>query len=249
MADTKTSRICGLDLLRGCAVIPMVIYHGLFSLIYVFGVNMAWFSSPVLSDICVPLIGGSFVLISGISSRFSRSLFKRGFIVFAFGMVMTLVTTIVLPSLSIKFGILHLMGLSMILTGLLRPMLDKLPRYVGIAIFVVLFILTYNLPNGGWLGIKDLAAVQIQTNNPYLFPFGLLAPGFSSSDYYPLIPWFFLYTTGSYLGTWIKAGKAPAWLYPSRCKAVEWIGRHSLWIYVLHQPVIVGVLWLIFQLI
>ncbi len=234
MATTKTKRVYGLDFLRGCAIIPMVIYHALFSLIYVFGIDLNWFSNPVLSEICVPLIGGSFVLISGISSRFSRSLFKRGFIVFAFGMLMTLVTTIVLPALSIKFGILHLMGLSMILTGLLRPVLDKLPRFAGVILFVLLFVLTYNLPNGGWFGIKGLAAVQIQTNNPYLFPFGLLAPGFSSSDYYPLIPWFFLYTVGSYLGIWVKAGQAPAYLYPARCQTIEWIGRHSLWIYVLH---------------
>ena len=113
----------------------------------------------------------------------------------------------------------------------------------------LLFALTYNLPNGGWLGIKGLLAVQIQTANPYLFPFGLLAPGFYSSDYYPLIPWFFLFVCGYYLGAWVKEGKAPKWLYPSRLPCLEFVGRHTLWVYVLHQPILVAVFWLIFRLI
>ncbi len=249
MSTSKSKRVGGLDLLRGSAIILMVIYHTLFSLVYLYGIDLNWFRSPFLNNICVPIVDGTFVLISGISTRFSRSLLKRGAEIFGWGMVMTIVTTVAVPDLSIKFGILHLMGLCMILTHLLCPLYDKLPRWLGIAIFASLFVVTYNLPNGGWLGIRGLAAVCIQTSNPYLFPFGLLAPGFRSSDYYPLIPWFFLFTVGSYLGTWVKAGQAPSWLYPSRSKALEWIGRHSLWIYVLHQPVIVAVFWLIFQLL
>ncbi len=248
MSHTTAKRVGGLDLLRGGAIILMVIYHALFSLVYLFGVDLSWFSSPFLSNICVPIVGGTFVLISGISTRFSRSLLKRGAEVFFWGMVMTVVTTVALPDLSIKFGILHLMGLSMILTHLLRPFYDKLPRWAGIGLFAALFIVTYNLPNGGWLGIKGLAAVQLRSTNPYLFPFGLLAPGFSSSDYYPLIPWFFLFSVGSILGTWVKSGQAPRWFYPSHFRPLEWIGRHSLWIYILHQPLIVAVFWLIFQL-
>lgn len=247
--EKNSSRVYGLDLLRGAAIILMVIYHGLFSLVYLFGVDLAWFRDPIFNNVGAPLIGGTFTLISGISSRYSRSSLKRGLKVLVWGLVMTLVTAIAVPDLIIQFGILHLMGCCMILTALLRPLLDKLPRSVGAGLAALLFALTYNLPNGGWLGIKGLLAVQIQTANPYLFPFGLLAPGFYSSDYYPLIPWFFLFVCGYYLGAWVKEGKAPKWLYPSRLPSLEFVGRHTLWVYVLHQPILVAVFWLIFRLI
>ncbi len=244
----KPSRVGGMDLLRGIAILLMVIYHAVFSLVYIFGVDWNWFHHPIFNNVGAPLLGGTFVLLSGMSTRFSRSPVRRGLQVFFWALVMTVVTAVAVPDLIIKFGILHLMGLCMIFSGLLRPLLDKIPRKMGAVLFVLLFILTMDLPNGGWLGIKGLAAVQIKTTNPWLFPIGLLAPGFYSSDYYPLIPWFFLFIAGTYLGTWVKEGKAPAWIYPSRAPWLEWIGRHTLWIYVLHQPVLVGLFWILFQL-
>ena len=244
----KSSRVGGMDLLRGAAILLMVIYHAVFSLVYIFGVDWTWFHHPVFNNVGAPILGGTFVLLSGMSTRFSRSPVKRGLQVFFWAIVMTLVTALAVPDLIIKFGILHLMGLCMILSGLLRPLLDKIPRKAGVLLFLALYILTIDIPNGGWLGIKGLAAVQIKTTNPWLFPFGLLAPGFYSSDYYPLIPWFFLFLAGSYLGLWVKEGKAPAWFYPSRLPWLEWVGRHTLWIYVLHQPIIIALCWVFFQL-
>lgn len=244
----KSSRVGGMDLLRGTAILLMVIYHGIFSLVYIFGVGWDWFRDPIFNHVGAPLLGGTFVLLSGMSTRFSRSPVKRGLQVFCWGLVMTAATAIAMPDLIILFGILHLMGLCMIFSGLLRPLLDKIPRKWGVVLFALLYILTIDLPNGGWLGLKGLFAVQITTTNPYLFPFGLLVPGFYSSDYYPLIPWFFLFLVGSYLGTWVKEGKAPQWLYPSRLPWLEWVGRHTLWIYVLHQPILIGLFWLFFQL-
>ena len=67
--EKNSSRVYGLDLLRGAAIILMVIYHGLFSLVYLFGVDLAWFRDPIFNNVGAPLIGGTFTLISGISSR------------------------------------------------------------------------------------------------------------------------------------------------------------------------------------
>ena len=246
--EKTTSRVHGLDLLRGAAILLMVIYHGLFSLVYIFGANLDWFRDPIFNNLGAPLIGGTFTLISGISSRYSRASWKRGLKVLAWGLVMTAATAIAVPELIIQFGILHLMGSCMILIALLKPLLDKLPRGLGVGLSALLFALTYNLPHGGWLGIKGLLALQITTENPYLFPLGLLTPGFYSSDYYPIVPWFFLFICGYYLGSWVKEGKAPQWLYPSRMPWLEFIGRHTLWVYVLHQPILIAVFWLIFRL-
>ena len=81
----------------------------------------------------------------------------------------------------------------------------------------------------------------------YLFPLGLLADGFSSSDYYPLMPWFFLFCAGSFLGRWIKEGRAFHWVYTARMPFLEKLGRHTLLIYILHQPVLIALFWVAFR--
>ena len=245
--EKKTGRVHGLDLLRGAAILVMVVYHGLFSLVYIFGADLDWFRDPIFNNLGAPLIGGTFTLISGISSRFSRSSVKRGLKVLAWGLVMTAVTAIAVPDLIIQFGILHLMGCCMILIALLKPLLDKIPRGIGAAVFALLYALTYNLPHV-YLGWKHLWMFPVQTENPFLFPLGMITGGFYSSDYYPIIPWFFLFVVGYYLGSWVKEGRAPAWLYPSRLPWLEFVGRHTLWVYVLHQPLLVAIFWLFFRL-
>ena len=112
----KSSRVGGMDLLRGAAIVLMVIYHAVFSLVYIFGVDWTWFHHPIFNNVGAPLLGGTFVLLSGMSTRFSRSPVKRGLQVFFWAIVMTLATWLVMPDLIIKFGILHLMGLCMILS-------------------------------------------------------------------------------------------------------------------------------------
>ena len=233
----KKERVYGLDFFRGIAIVVMVVYHALFSLVNIYGVDLEWFKSPYFNSIGAPLIGGTFTLISGISARYSRSVLKRGLQIFLWGIVMTAVTAVAVPDLIIMFGILHLMGSCMIITALTQKYLDKIPIKVGLVISLLLFVLTYQIPKTYW-GIK----------NPYLFPFGLWTIGFYSSDYYPIIPWIFLFIFGTYLGIYVRAGKAPNFLYKSHNKLIEKIGRHTLWIYVLHQPIIIAVFWVLLRL-
>ena len=238
--EKTTSRVHGLDLLRGAAILLMVIYHGLFSLVYIFGADLDWFRDPIFNNLGAPLIGGTFTLISGISSRYSRASWKRGLKVLGWGLVMTAATAIAVPELIIQFGILHLMGSCMILIALLKPLLDKVPRSIGVVLSTLLFALTYNLPHGGWLGIKGLFSLKITTTNPYLFPFGLLTPSFYSSDYFSLMPWLFLFWCGFYAyGIWGQKVLAVKW---QGIFVLNIIGRYALVIYVLHQPVVYGLM-------
>ena len=72
--------------------------------------------------------------------------------------------------------------------------------------------------------------------------------GFVSTDYFPLLPWVFVFLLGTWAGKYIKAGRMPAWFYQTDCPPLAAVGRHSLVIYVLHQPVLYGLtmagLWL-----
>lgn len=240
-------RIWGLDRLRGVSVLAMVAYHGLFSLVYLFGVELSWFHSFWLSEVAVPLIGGSFVCLCGISTNLSRSPLRHGGEILFWALVLTGVTGLLLPELIIRFGVLHLLGCCLLLAGLGRPLWERIPRGLGLGVSLALFALSYNLPRG-YLGWRGLWSLPIGVGSPYLFPLGLPDLDFSSSDYYPLIPWFFLFMAGLFLGRWLKEGKGPRSLYEPRLPLLQWIGSHSLPVYLLHQPLLVGLFGLYFLL-
>lgn len=158
-------------------------------------------------------------------------------------MVLTVVTVGFMPSESIWFGVLHLNAAVVLLTCLLYPLLQKCPAGVGLAGSALLFFLTNQVPEG-YLGFETLRlcalpAAWYRTN---LFWLGLPdLTRFASADYFPLIPWLFLFWCGLFLARlWRpRAGQAPVLLRP-----LALIGRHTLLVYMLHQPVIYGALWL-----
>ena len=158
----------------------------------------------------------------------------------------------------VMFGILHFLGVSMMLFGLGQKLFDLLPSWVGIGVCVLLFILTMNVrltyANGmispGYIGIPNLFAIKLPMeayNVGVLFPLGLHNASFSSSDYFPMMPWFFLFLAGSYFGIIAKAGRLPKFCYPTHIKWLAAVGRYTIWIYVLHQPVLYGIFSLIFH--
>lgn len=112
----------------------------------------------------------------------------------------------------------------------------KLPGSWGIAVCLVLFALTWGIPKA----VYPL---------PYLAWLGFPGPGFVSGDYYPLIPFVFMYLTGFFTAQAAQASslEAPAWAYANPIPALAVLGRHALPFYLLHQPVILGVLELVYS--
>ena len=78
----------------------------------------------------------------------------------------------------------------------------------------------------------------------FLFPLGLHPLIFASADYYPLLPWIFLFLAGYWLGEAFLQRRVPEFCYREHLPALGWIGRHALIIYLVHQPVVYGVLWI-----
>jgi uncharacterized membrane protein len=91
-----------------------------------------------------PLLPISFVLISGVSFNLSQSNVKRGIKLLLIGTGITIVTRVVLPSETIWFGIIHLLGVANIICGLLKKPLQKIPAVFGTIIFILPFAFTYN---------------------------------------------------------------------------------------------------------
>lgn len=219
-----------LDAWRTLAIALMVAYHFLYDS-YIFGVISAaqLFTTPL--NILERFICCSFILLAGASVRFSRSNLRRGLIVLAAGLVVE--TGAAFAGQTIRWGILMLLGASMVLWHFLGKYLEKLSPVLLAGSSLVLYFAT-----DAWTDAVTVSA-------GWLYPLGFMAPGFHSADYFPLLPWFFLFLLGTVLGGWCQENRDNPLLTRPLPGFLTWPGRHSLIIYVLHQPVLYGVSYLI----
>ncbi len=215
-------RIWELDALRGLCILGMVAVHLVFDL----GLP----AGPLFA--AVQNWGGvAFFLISGLCATLGRRPVKRGALVFGAGALCTAVTWAgshlgLLPDTTvIRFGVLHCLGLSMALW----PVFRRLPAWalalLGCGLAALGLVLTQrvviSVPGFAWLGLRY--------------------PGFASADYFPLLPYLGFFLLGSVLGKTLYRKKRTLlpklegfWAFRFLC----WCGRNSLWIYLLHQPVL-----------
>lgn len=223
-------RIDVLDAWRTLAIALMIVYHFLYDL-YIFGVLSAaqLFFAPL--NILERFICCSFILLAGASARFSRNNLRHGLIVLAAGLVVEIGAAV--AGQTIRFGVLMLLGSSMVLYHFLGKYLQKWQPVDLTVTCIGLYIFT-----DWWTGVTPVSA-------GWLYPLGLTSPGFYSADYFPLLPWFFLFLIGTVLGGWCLEHRENRLLTVSLPKALTWPGRHSLIIYVLHQPVLYGISYLI----
>ncbi len=225
----KTGRIWEIDALRGFLILCVIASHSLYYLSYVLG----RFQLPAGVAFVMDYGGAVFVLLSGLSSTLGRRGLRRGLLVFAGGMVLTLgsFAAVALGWLAedmiIRFGVLHLLGFCMILS----PLLKKLPAPVLLVLGLGLVVLGYWLSGQGPL-----------TELRYLFPLGLRYPGFSSGDYFPLAPHLGWFCLGMVLGRSLYAEKKTRLPQVNAetpvLRFLRWCGRNSLYIFILHLPIV-----------
>lgn len=227
-------RIELMDGLRGLAVCLMVVHHFFYDLCAFLGAPWVLFTNPVF-DVLHYFFAGLFILLSGISSDFSRSNFRRGAKAMALALAITVVTHFM--GMTIVFGVLHLLASCMLLFALTRRFWEALPEWLLPILCVAVIVLTAPCADG------------VATATPHLWLFGFTTPEFASSDYFPLLPWAFVFLLGTWSGRYIKAGRLPAWFYTARTPHLAAVGRHALVIYVLHQPVLYGITLLLGQLL
>ena len=237
-----TKRICLLDEIRGAAVLCMIFYHTFYTLATIFSIPFAYRVLAIFEPID-PYFATIFIVISGIVSQLSRSNLKRGLKLAAVSVVVTLVTYFLFPQDVILFGILHFLAFAMIWYGLTAKWREKIPLWLGLTACAVLTFCFAWVEDGKFAAFLPLPAVLYKTN--LLFPLGMYSETFYSADYFPILPWIFVFLFGTYLGRLAKAGKFPAFAYKSRVPFLSFVGKHALWIYILHQPVIFSIAWLV----
>ena len=234
-------RFWEVDAIRGIAVILMIFFHLVFDLYY-FGAYRGNLMSPGWQTFARS-IGGTFTFLLGVSLtlRYSKlvtrlsgwplflKFLRRGAWIFFWGMVVTVVTRVVVGDAFVIFGILHLLGLSTILAyPFLRSRWAALIG--GIVVIVLGFYIRGNVslpPWLLWLAMKNGARFMV--------------------DHYPLLPWFGFALLGVFAGLTLYPRGEPRFTMPDLSRrlpvrALTFLGRHSLVIYLVHQPVLVGIL-------
>lgn len=231
-------RVRIFDIARGFAVISMVLFHGCYDLAYLSHVSLPWFSG-LFQDIWRASISWTFLFIAGCMCHYSHNNLIRGAKLLALSLGIFIATSLVAVDTPISFGIIFCMGACGVITGLLERF-KLLPSGVLPALICLcLFLVTLNVSHGtigfGSISIRIPHALY---ETPWFSWLGFPGPHFMSGDYYPVLPYFFMYLTGAVLlSRAIKKG-LPTWIYSLHCAPLEFIGRHALLIYVVHQPLL-----------
>ncbi len=147
-------------------------------------------------------------------------------------MIVTLATFFMARDNMIWFGILHFLGLSILIS---IPLCKY--RWTNVLLAMILF--------AGYFPIKDL-----YTDSYTGLIFGIMPPSFAAYDHYALIPWLGYVLVGVALGNWIyKNNTRLIKRSPTKLeKGLVITGKYSLWIYLIHQPILIGFMWLYFRL-
>ena len=230
-------RIWELDAFRGICVIGMVIVHLVFDLAVMY--RLVEWTLPDWFLLVQNWGGVFFLLISGISVTLGRRSLHRGVVVFGCGMLVTAVTVCMYflgmadRGIIIYFGVLQCLGVCM----MVWPLFKKLPWWSLALLGTAMVVL------GLWLENQPPASVY------WLMPFGLPWPGFYTSDYFPLFPNLGFFLLGAALGRTLYGKKQT--LFPKVNENhpilafLRLCGKHSLWIYLGHQPILSGIFMLL----
>lgn len=230
------TRIWEIDFLRGLAILLMVAYHFGYDLTElagirrVLGIDFDLLSGPF--QIAVALFAGLFVVLCGISTSLTRSNIRRGLKLLAAALLVTAASWVFDPQEAILFGILHCLAICILIYGLL---LEKAKPLACLGASAGVFAISLAVP-------ALLKSVPIRSD--WALVFGVHSDTFSSFDYFPLLPWLGVFLAGAAFGKRFYAARKSLLPWGRPIPVVNAAGRTSLWIYIIHQPVLLGIFYL-----
>jgi uncharacterized membrane protein len=229
-------RLWEIDLARGLAIIKMVIFNYSFALFYL---GIYTFKEGLMfpgwaAAVFIFLVGLSLTIsYSRIKNKKPKEIYKkfflRGLKIFGYGVLITIITYLTFPEAYIIFGILHFIGISIILSQFFLKF-RKLNLFLGILIIILGFYLQNFVFDFSWL-----------------LWLGFIPKNFYSFDYFPILPWFGITLLGIFFGnTLYKNGKRSFKIKDLSnlivVKILDFLGRNSLTIYLIHQPLLIMLL-------
>lgn len=236
---TAAPRLSAPDTLRGWSLLSMCAYHACWDAVYLFDRPWGWYGS-FWAYVWQQSICWSFILLAGFCHGLGRRPVRRSVTVLLCGGLVSAVSGLLSPQTAVRFGILTFLGAAGLIAAVLRPWLRRVPPRLGLGGSFALFVLLKDVPQG-YLGFAGQAVCPVprQWYSSALTAFLGFPPGdFASSDYFPLLPWLCLYGCGVFLLRLTPGEGRPRPAIP----AVAALGRRSLWVYLLHQPVLYALL-------
>ncbi|MBM4240522.1 MAG: DUF1624 domain-containing protein [Euryarchaeota archaeon] len=245
-------RFWEIDSLRGLAIIMMIIYHFFYDLnyfnVYNFNLNsdFSWFFGRTIAIIFIFLVGTSLSLSysrSRLSAKYTteKDLFikylKRGLRIFSWGLLINLVSWIFIPGEFIAFGILHFIGISIILEYSAIKYTYKNYNYLNLCMAII------------FIGI-GLYLRNFTFDFSWLMWLGFIPYNIHTVDYFPLLPWLGVVSIGLFVGNilyknYLRRFSLPDLSNLSIIRLFSFLGRNSLLIYLIHQPIIIIILYLL----
>lgn len=176
------SRYALLDELRGLDLVSMMLYHACWDMMFLFGIWMDWYAG-MPGRLWQQTICWVFILLSGFCLPLGHRPLRRGLIISGAGVLVTAVTLLFMPEDRVVFGVLTLLGAAMLITGLLQPLLQKIPAWAGLVVSLLLFAATYHTQDGFWqLGPWQMLLPGVWYANLFTAFFGFFPRGFFSTD-------------------------------------------------------------------
>jgi len=243
ISKNAEGRLWEIDFLRGIAIILMIIFHFIYDLnhfsviFYKLWIGPFAYASSIIASVFVILVGISLTIYYNKKNQhFSiqqirLQLVKRGVKIFSLGMLITVVSYIIIPERFVIFGILHCIGVCIILS---LPFLKYTWQNILLGSMIIIFGLYLRL---------------FTFDFSWLLPFGFLPLKYFTIDYFPLLPWFGAILVGIALGNVLyPEGQRRIHLpYHSSVgifQKICFMGRHSLHIYFIHQPILISLIFL-----
>ncbi len=245
MESIVNQRFWEVDNLRGLAIIMMVTYHFIFDLTF-FGIfpfniysGFLWYFARITAVTFIFVMGLSLTLsysraeiIGDKKAGSFEKYLKRGLKIFSLGLGVTLVTWIFIPSEFIIFGVLHFIGIAIIIS---YPLIKSKNLNLYLGIFFILV--------GTYLG-------NFTFNFNWLLWLGFIPQNFQTVDYFPIFPWFGVVLLGLYFGRILYKNYQRQFKFPDISerhvvRGFSFLGKNSLLIYLIHQPIIILILYML----
>lgn len=243
---TYSNRLQRIDEIRGFTLISMIIYHFMWDLRYIADFNISWYGGTA-SNIWQKSICITFIFISGFCFPFGKKRLKRSLINFMCGALISAVTFILMPENRVVFGVLTFLGSA----GFITIIVDKLNKIIvskinestfnlTMLIGMLLLFISFFKVNFGYIFFPKKTLLPKYLYDGYFMTFiGFPDPSFFSTDYFAILPWIFLYLSGYFMQKTIGNKQAVVkYLLNDRFKFISYLGRNSLIIYMVHQPVL-----------
>lgn len=228
------------DAIRGFSVASMVLFHLCYDLTALAGRDLPWFQPP-FEDIWRASISWTFLAVAGVMCSFSHDNLTRSLRYLAVALAIWVVTSLVAVDTPISFGIIFCIGGATLIDALLEKLHWEPRGWVWAAVLFCLFVICLPIPRGA-IGLPGCAVALPRGlyTCGYLDFLGFPSPRFASGDYYPLLPFALMYGAGIAMGRALKSRGYPRWFLKAHCAPLEFLGRHALIIYVVHQPLLLG---------